>query len=66
MLNGRYDHTFLLEISVIPAYELLGTPKIDKVMKIYETSHYIPKSDLVKESLNWLDKYFGPVEKSAE
>ena len=63
MLNGKYDSGFLLDVSVIPMYELLGTPKIDKVLKIYETDHYVPKSELVKESLNWLDKYFGPVER---
>ena len=62
MLNGKYDFDYQLEVSVIPMYELLGTPKADKVLKLYNTDHFIPKNELIKEILNWLDKYLGPVE----
>jgi|OpeIllAssembly_1097287.scaffolds.fasta_scaffold684723_2 hypothetical protein len=27
---------------------------------IYETDHYVPKQELIKESVAWLDKYLGP------
>jgi hypothetical protein len=30
---------------------------------LYETDHFVPKSEIIKETLNWLDKYFGPVKK---
>ncbi len=63
MLNGRYDNTFPMNTSVIPMYNLLGTPEADKVLKVYETEHNIPKNELIKESLNWLDRYLGPVKK---
>jgi len=61
MLNGRYDHIFDLDKSVIPFFTLLATPEADKRLCIYETGHSLPKRDLIKEILNWLDKYFGPV-----
>jgi dienelactone hydrolase len=61
MLAGRYDYTNPLEINVRPFYRLLGTPEKDKHLIIYETDHYVQKSDMIKEVLSWLDKYFGPV-----
>jgi hypothetical protein len=60
MLNGRLDLNFALETAVRPTYNLLGTPEKDKKLVIYETDHYIPKKDVRKESLEWLDRYFGP------
>lgn len=63
MMNGRYDFIFPLETNVQPMFELLGTVEEDKTLKIYDTPHYMPRNDLIKETLNWLDKYFGPVNK---
>jgi serine/threonine protein kinase/dienelactone hydrolase len=59
MLNGRYDMTFPYETSAKPMFDLLGTPKEDKVLKLYDTDHFIPRNEFIKESLAWLDKYFG-------
>jgi hypothetical protein len=61
MLNGRYDMTFVYETDVKPMYDLMGTPKDQKELKLYDTDHFIPKNEFIKESLRWLDKYFGPV-----
>jgi len=61
MLNGKYDYAFNYEKSVLPFYNLLGTPEKDKRLRVYETDHYIPKNEMIKEVLDWLDKYFGPV-----
>ena len=61
MLNGRYDMIFQLETNVRPAFKLLGTPEKDKKLVVYDSDHYVPKKELIKESLDWLDKYFGPV-----
>jgi dipeptidyl aminopeptidase/acylaminoacyl peptidase len=61
MLNGRYDPQFPFETSVKPFFNLIGTPEKDKRLCVYETDHNVPKSELIKETLNWLDKYFGPV-----
>ncbi len=61
MLNGKYDHTFPLETSIMPMYDLLGTPKEDKHIVLYDTDHFVSKKDRIKESLAWLDRYLGPV-----
>jgi dienelactone hydrolase len=61
MLNGRYDMSFPYEFAVKPMFDLLGTPDEQKVLKTYETDHYVPFNELIKESLAWLDKYLGPV-----
>ena len=62
LLGGRYDFDFTLEQQKA-FYDYLGTPKENKKWMVYESTHYIPRKDLINESLNWLDKYFGPVDK---
>jgi predicted esterase len=61
MLNGKYDFTFPLETTVRPMYDLLGTPNEHKELKLYETDHFIPRNEITKETLIWLDRYLGPV-----
>ncbi len=61
MLNGKYDNLFPLETNIMPMYDLLGTPKEHKRILLYETDHFIPKKEGIKETLAWLDRYLGPV-----
>ena len=61
MLNGRYDSNFPLEETVKPFFNLLGTPAKNKRLVVYDTDHYVAKGDMVREVLDWLDKYLGPV-----
>jgi hypothetical protein len=61
MLNGKYDFNFPLDNTVIPFFNHLATSTNDKLLRVYETDHYVPKSEVIKETLNWLDKYLGPV-----
>ncbi len=63
MLNGKYDLTFPFEWSAKAMFDLLGTSPADKAQKVYDTDHYIPRNELIKETLAWLDKYLGPVNK---
>ncbi len=63
MLNGRYDHFFPIESSQLPLFRLLGTPEKDKRHVIYETGHAPPRKEFIRESLDWLDKYLGPVKR---
>ena len=42
-------------------FELLGTPAADKVLRIYDVDHTLPRSEFIRESLAWLDRYLGPV-----
>ncbi len=60
MLNGTKDLTFPLETCVRPAFNLLGTPEQDKRLILDDTGHYVPRDRLSRESVAWLDKYFGP------
>jgi len=62
MLNGRYDFFFPVQSSQEPLYRLLGSKKEEKKQVIYETGHNIPRNELIKEMLNWLDEYLGPVQ----
>ena len=62
MLNGKYDMVFGLESEVRPMFDLLGVPDDDKRLATYETDHRIPHNALISESLDWLDRYLGPVE----
>jgi serine/threonine protein kinase/formylglycine-generating enzyme required for sulfatase activity/cephalosporin-C deacetylase-like acetyl esterase len=61
MLNGRYDFFNPLETSQLRMFRLLGTSEQHKRHVLYETSHSIPRLELIKETLDWLDRYLGPV-----
>lgn len=61
MLNGRYDHYFPVETSQRPFFRLLGTPPDQKRQVIAEGGHYVPRNQLIGETLAWLDRYLGPV-----
>ncbi len=64
MVNGRYDHLFPHETSQVPMFETLGTPPEDKRHVIFDTAHntYGHRNEVIREVLDWLDKYLGPVE----
>jgi dienelactone hydrolase len=57
MLNGKYDQFFPLETSQIPMFKLLGTKEEDKKHYVFETGHFVPKEELIKEHLGWLKRY---------
>src|SRR5262249_48963944 len=64
MLNGRYDTTFPVETSQVPLFRLLGTPEKDKRHVILEGSHVVlmsARNEVIRETLDWLDRYLGPV-----
>jgi hypothetical protein len=63
LLNGRYDFFFPVESSQVPLFKLLGTNEKDKRQVIFESGHMVPAKDLIRESLDWLDKYLGPVKR---
>jgi serine/threonine protein kinase/dienelactone hydrolase len=61
MINGRYDFLFPYETSQLPMFRSLGTLDKDKDHKVFETSHFLPWNEVIKESIVWLDRYLGPV-----
>jgi eukaryotic-like serine/threonine-protein kinase len=61
MLNGRFDFLNPEETSQLPMFRLLGTAREHKERVVYETGHTIPRNEMIKQTLDWLDRYLGPV-----
>ena len=59
MINGEHDIVFPLETAQKPLFDLLGTAPPHK--HHYPASHVVPRNELIKETLDWLDRYLGPV-----
>ena len=56
------DYVLPLETSQRPLFERLGTPRSDKRHAILDAGHTpLPRGDMVRETLDWLDRYLGPV-----
>jgi dienelactone hydrolase len=63
MLDGKYDSGFPLELSQKPFFRLLGTPPSMKRHVVDESGHFLSRPMMVRESLAWLDRYLGPVQR---
>ncbi len=61
MVNGRYDFEIPLDTCQEPLFRLLGSAPPDKQHVLYDTGHAPPLLPIMKEGLNWLDHYLGPV-----
>lgn len=59
MLNGKHDMFFPVETSLKPMFQFLGTPKENKKLIIFDSGHLVPRSDFVRESLQWFDTHLG-------
>ncbi len=60
--NGRYDVDFRFETSAKPFFDRLGTIDADKKHVVAPTGHFVPPGVAQGETLDWLDKYLGPVD----
>jgi cephalosporin-C deacetylase-like acetyl esterase len=60
-LSGRFDYNFPDETSSQPFFAMLGSPADQKKRVVYDTGHNLPINQSVKETLDWLDRYLGPV-----
>jgi Serine/threonine protein kinase len=64
LLAGRNDFYFPVETSQDPLIKLLGTPPENKRHVVFEgAGHVPPRLEVIREILNWLDRYLGPVGK---
>ena len=61
MLNGKQDFTFPVEGSQKPMFDALGTPAANKRHIVYDGGHAFPFAVIIKDTLDWLDKYLGQV-----
>jgi dienelactone hydrolase len=60
-VNGREDLVFPVETSVRPLFDLLGVDEPDKKLVLIDSGHGTPRLDVIRETLDWLDRYLGPV-----
>ena len=61
MINGKYDFDTPLNTCQIPLFRALGTPVKDKRTAVFDAGHIVPRNEMIKETLDWLDRYLGPV-----
>jgi dienelactone hydrolase len=59
LLNGRFDFFYPIDSAQLPMFELFRPPDGQKRRVVYDTGHNIPRPELIRESLEWLDKYLG-------
>lgn len=64
MVNGQQDFIFPVESSQDPLFRTLGVADADKRHVTLDSGHIPPREPLIKESLDWLDRYLGPVQSS--
>ena len=64
MVNGRYDFSFPLRESQDPLFKMIGTPDSEKRHVVLESPHDVTvrHTELVNETVKWLDKFLGPVQ----
>jgi eukaryotic-like serine/threonine-protein kinase len=60
MLNGELDNAFPLETNARRFFQFLGTPGRSKKLVVAPGGHFVPSPVLIRETLDWLDKYLGP------
>jgi len=62
LLGGRQDFIHPVDTAQVPLFRLLGTPEKDKKHIIFEGGHApLRIQSLIKDILDWLDRYLGPV-----
>lgn len=62
LISGRYDFIGPVETTQQPLLRLLGAPEPDKKLALFETGHVVyPGPEMIKEVLDWFDRYLGPV-----
>jgi len=65
MINGDRDFIFDVQISQNPLFEVLGTPSDRKRHLVLEAGHGVfieKRSQMIREALDWFDRYLGPVQ----
>ncbi len=57
MINGEFDFFFPVNSSQKPMHDLLGTPDELKKYVVFPGSHSIQRSEMIRETLRWLDAH---------
>ena len=59
MVNGEFDVVYPLETAQKPMFDYMGTDPSDKKLHVVPADHWVPEDVLIRESLDWFDKYLG-------
>jgi pimeloyl-ACP methyl ester carboxylesterase len=62
IINGRHDFGLPYETSQLPMLRALGTPDADKRLAVFDSGHVPPWNEVIRETLDWLDRYLGLVD----
>ena len=62
MLNGEHDIVFPMQTSQKPMFEQLGTDPEHKRHYVTPAAHRVPRDVLIRETLNWFDRYLSKQE----
>ena len=57
MINGEFDAVAPRATEGQPLYDALGTDPEHKKMYLAPTSHFMPREVLIRETLDWFDRY---------
>ena len=60
MINGRRDLLQPYETQ-LEMLKLLGPSEEHKRFALFDSGHIPPRNDVIREKLDWLDRYLGPV-----
>lgn len=63
LLSGRFDFFYPTDRSQQPFVDAFKLPADQKRYVVYDTGHNIPRPELVKESLDWFDRFLGKVQR---
>jgi formylglycine-generating enzyme required for sulfatase activity/dienelactone hydrolase/predicted Ser/Thr protein kinase len=61
MVSGKQDFARPIETLQRPLFNLLGPPPDQKRLALFEGGHIPRLQDVIREILDWLDRYLGPV-----
>jgi formylglycine-generating enzyme required for sulfatase activity/predicted Ser/Thr protein kinase len=67
LIGGRYDFIGPVETSQLPLLRRLGAPDEHKRLALFDSGHVVyPGPEMMKEVLDWFDRYLGPVRLKSE
>jgi hypothetical protein len=63
LINGRRDFQHPYETGQVPFFNAFDVPPDDKRFIQLDAGHIPPWNEVIKHTLDWLDRYLGPVER---
>ena len=62
ILSGRYDFIFPEQRAQLPFFPTCSAPLVTaSAASAYDTGANVPQAEMIKETLDWLNRHLGPV-----